>query len=88
MNTKTVVMASLAAAVLGACGGGGGGGGDDAPPPVAVVPGSDVPQSAAQSADAAFQFVSDVAGHDEASDPVQVGDATLATTDTEEAKPL
>lgn len=69
--------------LLASCGGGGGG----AAPADPLVPGSEVPQSATTSPDAAFAFVSSVAASaDDAAEPLVVGDAVLATTDTEEPK--
>lgn len=71
--------------LLASCGGGGGGG--IATPADPLVPGSEVPQSATTSADGAFAFVSGVAAStDDTAEPLVVGDAELATTDTEEPK--
>ena len=69
------------ALLLAACGGGGGGGGVADP----VVAGTDIPQSAQTSSDGAFTFVNSVASAtSETSDPLVVGDATLATSETDE----
>ncbi len=85
-NMHRVAGACAFGLLLASCGGGGGDGGVSAPPST-NVPGSDVPLSATQSADAAFTFVASVAAaSNDASEPLVVGDATLATTDTEEPK--
>ena len=73
--------------LLAACGGGGGGGGDgDMPlptdPPVA---GTDVPLSATASSAGALAFVRSVAAsRDDTASPLAVGDAVLATSDSDE----
>ena len=85
MKTLPLIVAS--AALVTACGGGGGG--PAFPQAPTNVSGTEVPLSATQNADAAFQFVSTVAARkSETADPLLVGDATLATTDTEEPQPL
>jgi len=79
-------LAAVAAA-LSACGGGGdensgGGNGGGANPPVA---GSDVPSSATASSAGATAFVKGVAAaSDNTAAPINVGDAVLATSDTDE----
>jgi hypothetical protein len=89
-TVRTAAALGAGAVLLVACGGG-----DDvapppaAPPPPQVVSGSDVPLSATQSANAAFDFVAGVAANkSETAEPLVVGDATLATTDTEEPRAL
>jgi hypothetical protein len=72
--------------LLAACGGGGGGG-TPAPsdPPVA---GTEVPTSATTSSAGAFAFVNSVsASSDNTAEPLIVGDATLAVSDTDEPDP-
>lgn len=72
------------ALMLAACGGGGGGGASPAPTePVAA--GTDIPTSATTSAAGALTYVNSVASSsDNTAEPVVVGDATLATSDTDE----
>jgi hypothetical protein len=90
-QTWTLALLAVAGVLLAACGGGGGGGGGlggiTAPP--ATVGGSDVPVSATTSADGAFSFVADVAAQqDDAAEPLVLGDAVLATSETDEPKAL
>lgn len=67
--------------LLAACGGGGGDGTTFAP----VVPGSDVPLSATASSDGAFAFVASVAAtRDDSGEPLVVGGAVLASSETDE----
>jgi hypothetical protein len=78
---------TAAALLLAACGGGGGGGGTPPPtdPPVA---GTDVPTSATSSSAGAVAFVRSVAASsDNTAAPITVGDATLATSETDEPDP-
>jgi hypothetical protein len=82
------VALSLAggALLLAACGGGG----DSATPVVTDTPvaGSDVPQSATTSSAGALAYVKSVAAtSDNTATPVNVGDAVLATSDTDEPDP-
>jgi ABC-type glycerol-3-phosphate transport system substrate-binding protein len=78
---------TAAALLLAACGGGGGGGTPTPTDP--VVGGTEVPVSATQSSQGAFTFVSSVAAApNDSGEPLVVGDATLATSDTEEPQPL
>jgi len=73
------------AVLLSACGGGGG---DSAVPIDPPVAGSDVPLSATTSSAAALAFVRTVAAtSDNTATPITVGDATLATSDTDEPEP-
>jgi hypothetical protein len=79
-------LALLASALLAACGGGGGG----AAPTVADPPlaGTDVPTSATATPAGALAFVKRIAaatGND--AEPIAVGDAVLATSDTDEPDP-
>jgi hypothetical protein len=70
-------------ALLAACGGGGGGG--SSAPVDPVVGGSDIPVSATTSSAGAFTFVNGVASTpDNTAEPLVVGDATLATSETDE----
>lgn len=69
------------AALLAACGGGGG----SSAPVDPVVSGTDIPVSATTSAAGAFTFVNGVASSsDNTAEPLVVGDATLATSETDE----
>jgi hypothetical protein len=86
MKHQTFLMAGLAgtALLLVACGGGGGGSAPVDPP----VAGSDVPLSATTSSAGALTFVKAVAASsDNTAAPLTVGDATLATSDTDEPDP-
>ncbi len=70
------------AALLAACGGGGGGSSTPADP---VASGSDIPVSASTSSAGAFAFVNGVASTAEnTAEPLVVGEATLATSETDE----
>ncbi len=72
------------AVLLAACGGGGGGSTSGE----ATVPGSDVPLSATTSSAGAFAFVKSVAAtSDNTALPIVVGDAVLATSETDEPDP-
>lgn len=69
------------AALLAACGGGGGSGAPVDP----VASGTDIPVSATTSSAGAFTFVNGVASTtDNTAEPLVVGDATLATSETDE----
>lgn len=82
---KNWSLIACGAVLVTACGGGGG----DDPPPVANVPGSEVPLAATQDPDAAFAFVSSVAAaSSDTAEALRVGEATLATTETDDPKPL
>ena len=84
---RNLLIAAAAAAVLAACGGGDGG--SASPPPVPVTPGNEVPAAATQDPAAAQAFVASVAGApDETGEPFGVGTAPLATSETDEPKPL
>ena len=75
--------------LLASCGGGGGDASDGGPLAPPLVSGSDVPVSATASADGAFAFVSSVAATpDDGAEPLVVGDATLATSETDEPRPV
>jgi hypothetical protein len=85
---KKTTSIAFSCALLAACGGGGGGTFSATPAPPAV-PGSDVPVAATQDPVAAYQFVASVAAtSSDSADPINVGDATLATSDTDEPMPL
>jgi hypothetical protein len=83
---KTLSSIAISAALLTACGGGSDG---TVPAPApAPVSGSDVPASATQDPNAAYQFVASLAAtSSESADPITVGDATLATSETDEPAP-
>ena len=83
--TRTHLSLAAGALLLAACGGGGG---DSAPPPTDPVAGTQVPASASASAAGAFTFVRDTAAtSDNSAEPLVVGDATLATSETDEPDP-
>lgn len=80
------VGVALGILLLAACGGGGSSGAATDDPPVA---GTEVPSSATTSAQGAFSFVSSVAATGgEAAEPLVLGDAVLATSDTDEPQAL
>ncbi|ROZ78676.1 hypothetical protein [Ramlibacter sp. WS9] len=87
-HTRVALSLVGGALLLAACGGGGGG---EPAMPVATDPpvaGSDVPQSATTSSAGALAYVKSVAASsDNAATPVNVGDAVLATSDTDEPDP-
>jgi hypothetical protein len=88
MHSRHVLswLALSASLLLAACGSGNNGGPSTTPPPqgVALVPGTDVPVSATQDPSAATDFVAQVVAKGEANteDPLVLGDATLATSET------
>ena len=86
MTTRRTAAGLAAAAVLlTACGGGGGGGVSSADP---LIDGIDVPQSAMSSSAGAFAFVKSVAAsNDDGAEPLRVGGAVLATSDSDEPDP-
>lgn len=80
--------------VLSACGGGSSSLPDvplptpSVPPVITLVPGTEIPVGATATAAAATAFVASVAANaDNTSEPLAVGDASLAVTDTEEPDP-
>ena len=78
-------IAVSTALVLVACGGGGGG----AVPGDALILGTDIPASAAASSDGARAFVASlVAAPADAAEPLTVGDAVLASSDSAEPAEL
>jgi uncharacterized membrane protein len=81
-RTGLLVLAITASLWLSACGSGN----NDGSAGVALVPGTDVPVSATQNAAAAIDFVAQVVAKGEANteEPLVLGDAVLAVTDTEE----
>lgn len=86
-SSRLALGAAATALLLTACGGGGGGGGTpvDADP---AVPGTEVPQSATTSSAGALAFVKRVAAtSDDSAAPIAVGDAVLASSDTDEPDP-
>lgn len=85
-SMRGVVGLAAAALLLSACGGGGDGGLPAVPDP--LVGGTDVPASATSSSTAAVAFVRSLAaGRDESAVPINVGNAVLATSDTDEPEP-
>ncbi|MDF2465129.1 MAG: hypothetical protein K0Q43_3364 [Ramlibacter sp.] len=84
-HLRGAFAAAAGALVLVACGGGGGGVPVATDPPVA---GTDVPASATSSSAGAIAFVKSVAASsDNTAAPLAVGDAMLATSDTDEPDP-
>ncbi len=79
------LLALSASFMLMACGSG-----NNTTPGVALVPGTDVPVSATQDADAAFNFVVSVVAKGEANteSPLVLGDAELAGSDTADSMPI
>lgn len=90
MNNNLQIKRSHLAVVAGtllvvACGGGGGGGGGDAVVTDPNVAGTAVPTSATTSSAGAFTFVNGVAASsDNTAEPLVVGDAVLASSETDE----
>lgn len=81
VNRTALGLTALSVAVLSACGGGGGSGGSSDQ----YVEGTDIPTSTTTSSAGAFSFVNGVAGGtDNTAEPLRVGNATLATSDTDE----
>ncbi len=82
---RTAVTLAITGMLLAACGGGGGGDGVVADP---LVAGTDVPVSATSSSAGAIAFVKSVAAtSSNTAEPIVVGDAVLATSDTDEPDP-
>ena len=80
--TGGAAIVATAGLLLTACGGGGGGGESIAVNP--NVPGTDVPLSATTSSAGALAFVKMVAAtSSDSASPLVVGDAVLATSDTD-----
>lgn len=78
-RTKNLTLCLLAAGLLAACGGGDGG------DPNPLVAGTDVPQSATTTSAGATEFAAGVAGRPEdTAEPLVLGDAALATSETDE----
>ena len=90
ITSRVLVAGAIAAStalVLVACGGGGGGGA--AVPGDALISGTDIPASAAASSDGARAFVASlVAAPTDAAEPLTVGDAVLASSDSAEPADL
>jgi hypothetical protein len=89
MKTKTWRLAPVSVAIgtllIAACGGGGGG---ETPVTNPNVTGTDVPLSATTSSAGALAFVRSVSTTIvENAEPLVVGDATLATSETDEPDP-
>lgn len=86
---KHILIGTLAAALLAACGGSGGDDGGAAQAPSPNAPGGEVPLTATQDAAAAQAFVASlVAAPSETAEPLGVGPTPLATSETDEPKPL
>lgn len=89
ITSRVLVAGAIAAStalVLVACGGGGGGA---AVPGDALISGTDIPASAAASSDGARAFVASlVAAPTDAAEPLTVGDAVLASSDSAEPADL
>ena len=89
ITSRVLVAGAIAAStalVLVACGGGGGGA---AVPGDALISGTDIPASAAASSDGARAFVASlVAAPTDAAEPLTVGDAVLASSDSSEPADL
>jgi hypothetical protein len=82
-NLALLTMAG--ASLLAGCGGGGGSGTMVTDP---LVEGTDVPLSATTSSAGALAFVKRVAAtSDNTAEPIRVGGAVLATSDTDESDP-
>lgn len=88
ITSRVLVAGAIAAStalVLVACGGGGGA----AVPGDALISGTDIPASAAASSDGARAFVASlVAAPTDAAEPLTVGDAVLASSDSAEPADL
>lgn len=88
--TRTPLALATGLMLLAACGGGGG---DGAPPPAGgggpdVVTGTQVPTSATTSSAGAFAFANATASaSDNTAEPIEVGAAVLATSETDEPDP-
>jgi len=79
-----VLGLAVAASLLSACGGGGGSPAGADP----FVSGTEVPLSATTSSSGALAFVKTVAASsDNSAEPIVVGDAVLAVSDTDEPDP-
>jgi hypothetical protein len=85
-SPRTWIGMAVGALLLAACGGGSGDGGSAMPP--AADRGTDIPLEATTSSAAAVAFVKTVtASSDNTSEPIRIGDATLATSDADEPDP-
>ena len=88
ITSRVLVAGAIAAStalVLVACGGGGG----DAAPGDALISGTDIPASAAASSDGAAAFVASLAGAPaDSTEPITVGNAVLASSDSAEPADL
>jgi hypothetical protein len=81
--SRTPLGLAAGVLLLAACGGGGGGGNNDP-----LVSGTDVPTSATTSSAGAFAFGQSVAAtSDNSAEPLVLGDAVLATSETDEPDP-
>jgi hypothetical protein len=82
---RTRLLVAATALVLSACGGGSGG----APAPDPNVAGSDVPQTATLGAADATAFVrGSAASATDSAEPLRLGNAILATSETAEPEPV
>ena len=82
LHPARLAAVAASALLLAACGGGGGDSGE------AFVSGSDVPVSATQSGDGATTFAQSTAMGDASAEPIALGSAELARSETDEPKPL
>jgi hypothetical protein len=85
ISLRAGLAGAATAIALAGCGGGGG----DGTPAEEFAGGSEVPLAATQSAAEATRFVrSTGANSSDSAEPLRVGDATLATSETAEPEPL
>lgn len=81
---RTFALGTVAAAALVACGGGSSSGGA---PAVSLQSGSDVPDSAAANVSSVVAFILSLV-NSETAEPITIGNATLATSETAEPEPV
>ena len=80
LNLKWMSSATLALGLLAGCGGGG-----DGAPVTQYVPGSEVPVGAEARVDEVISFTkAQIADTSDSRDPVLLGDAVLATSESDE----
>jgi hypothetical protein len=85
-RTRVLVLAGVTALLAGCFGGGGG---DSPPVTTTAPPGNVLPGSATASVASLIAYLQSlIAGTDETSDPVLLGDAVLPVTETEGAQNL
>lgn len=84
MNARSAIVLAAACAALAGCGGGGGGGGSG-PVNTTSSAGDVIPDSALVSASSLVAYLQQlIAGTNETSEPVGLGNATLPVDDTAE----